>query len=502
MTTNRERRLSQTKQCLGAWIMALLALFPATLSAAQSVTASAGGDGGQPYTIGCGTNAMVGVRGAEHAPVLIGVTVTNLIVVGFIQPICVGLNADGSWNGTPAPAQGIAGVYRGTSVSRLCPQSQAVSDISGKSGWYVDQLWIYCVPLVEPGHLNRQGGMVPAGYIGGTSGNPFGPFLCPDNKPGRGFTGKAEEWVDRVALVCAFPSVAAPVVKTLSLNSNSVVGGTTVNGTVTLNANALSGGRSVNLSLSVPGVATFQSNPITVPSGTKTAPFVVNTNPVSSDVTTSISASPNTGSLSAAALTIQPPSLQSLSLSPYKTSPGGSVTGTVYLNGKAFSGGVAVTLASSDMSAATVPGAVSIAQNQTEGSFPVTVSSAQQSGCSVISATYNQVRTALVLAVRIAASPFFSLSITPSSRSVPAIVGFPSSSNKARKLSLVSSNPATASVPSSVTVPAGETSANFTITIVPRSIATGCAVVTAADVAGNKNSVILKITDNFVSAIN
>ena len=235
MTTNRERRLSQTKQCLGAWIMAFLALFPATLSAAQSVTASAGGTGGNPYTIGCGTNAMVGVRGAEHAPVPIGVTVTNLIVVGFIQPICVGLNADGSWNGTPAPAQGIAGVYRGTSVSRLCPQNQAVSDISGKSGSYVDQLWIYCVPLVEPGHLNRQGGMVPAGYIGGTSGNPFGPFLCPDNKPGRGFTGKAEEWVDRVALVCAFPSVAAPVVKTLSLNSNSVVGGTTVNGTVTLN---------------------------------------------------------------------------------------------------------------------------------------------------------------------------------------------------------------------------------------------------------------------------
>lgn len=285
--------------------------------------------------------------------------------------------------------------------------------------------------------------------IGGITHAPsFGSFLCTSNKPGKGFTDKADQWVDRVALVCDYPSGAAPVVKTLSLNSNSVVGGTTVNGTVTLNANALSGGRSVNLSMSVLNVATFQSNPITVPSGTKTTPFVVNTNPVSSNVTTSISASPNTGSLSAAALTIQPPSLQSLSLSTTRTSPGGSVTGTVSLNGKAFFGGVAVNLARSDTSAATVPAAMSIVQNQTSGPFPVTVSSANQSGCSVISATYNQAHRAVLLAVPISANPKFFLSITPtSSNSVTATVRLPSSSNAARALSLVSNKPATASLP-------------------------------------------------------
>ena len=56
-------------------------------------------------------------------------------------------------------------------------------------------------------------------------------------------------------------------------------------------------------------------------------------------------------------------------------------------------------------------------------------------------------------------------------------------------------------VPSAITVPAGETWANFTITIVHPVIGIDCAVVTATDIAGNKNSVILKITENFVSPI-
>jgi len=499
MTTTCERRRSQKKKCLGAWMMALLALFPAALSAAESVTSGVGGTRGQPYTIGCGTKAMVGVRGGAYNTLLPGV----YYVVGFIQPICVGLNADGSWNGTPAPALGqIAGLIQATFASLQCPQNQAVSGISGGYGIYVDQLRIHCAPLVEPGHLTGAGSLL-AGSIGYTGqGAPFGPFLCTSNKPGKGFAGRAEQWVDRVALVCDYPSVAAPVVNALSLNSHSVVGGTTVNGTVRLNANALSGGTSVNLSMSAPSSATFQSNPITVPSGTKTAPFVVNTNPVSSSVTNSISASPNTGSLSAAALAIQAPSLQSVSLSTTRTSPGGSVTGTVSLNGKAFSGGVAVNLTSSDTAAATVPAAVSILQNQTSAHFPVTVRSANQSGCSVISATYNQARQTVLLAVPTATAIKLSITQT-SSNSVTATVRFPSSFNAARTLSLVSNKPATVSVPSSVTVPAGAQSANFTITIggsLP--VGANCAVVTAIYSAGNMASVILNIEGRSVSAIN
>ena len=511
---DREKSLFRKTKCVGTWMMALLALFPAALSATESVTASAGGTGGNPYTIDCGrTQAMVGVQGD------IATSSTAAYVVGSIQAMCVGLNADGSWNGTPAPAPRIAGVYRATApVSILCSQNHAVSAISGRSGLYVDSLRIQCAPLVEPGHLSGVGS-VHSGEIGGRAGNAFGPFFCPSDKPGKGFTGKAGDWIDSVALVCDYPPVADPVVKSLTLNPNSpvdvkgiplnsrsVVGGTAVNGSVTLNANAPSSGTLVNLSMSVPNVAAFQSNPITVPSGTKTAPFVVDTNPVSSNKTTSISATPNTGSLSAAALTVQEPSLQSLSLSTTKTSPGGSVTGTVTLSGKAFSGGVAVILTSSDTAAATVPATVTIPQNQTAGTFPVTVGSANQNGCSVVSAAYNQVRQDGILAVRIPGNAAFGLAVTSTSGSqATATVSFPAPSDSSRTLSLVSSKPATASVPPSVTVvpfPPGTTTANFTISTSGASPPLDCAAITASDGKGNQNSLFLSMGGRSVSAVN
>ena len=501
MTTNHEKRLSQEKKCPGAWMIALMALFPSALSADESVTSSAGGTGGNPYTVGCGTKAMVGVQGGGYRP---GGLALYSTVVGFIQPICVDLNADGSWNGTPAPAQGVAGINRGTFTPLLCPQNQAVSGISGRSGIYVDQLRMHCAPLVEPGHLKDEGSLLANGF-GGFDGSPFGAFVCPSNKPGKGFTGKAADWVDQVALVCDYPStVAAPVVKTIALNATSVVGGTTVSGTVTLNANAPPAGTPVNLSMSVPSSATFQSNPVTVPSGTKTANFVVNTNPVSSNVTNSISATPNTGLLFAAVLTLKEPELAWLNVAPTKTSPGGSVTGQVSLNGKAFSG-LAVSLASSDTAAATVPSAVTIPQNQPSVSFPLTVSSANLSGCSVISATYKQAGRKVLLNVSTSANPAFTLVISAiSGSSVTATVGFPSSSNAARELSLVSSKPATASAPVKVTVPAGAPSADFTITMSPfLSTTVDCAVITAIDQAQHAaNSVILNIADKSVTAIN
>ena len=509
MAANRERRPSREKKGLRAWMIALVAMVPAALSADETMTSlKAGGSGGNHYSTGCGFNAMVGVQGRTYDTGLPGVGE----VVGSIQAICVALQGDGSWNGTPAPAPGIAGRERGTSVSLRCPQNQAVSGISGKAGIYLNQLRINCAPLVEPGHLSSEGSPL-AGSIGGTGGNGFGPvgYLCTSNKPGYEFSGGADQWVDSVALFCKYPAVAAPVVKSLSLSvgglekplsGTSVVGGTTVNGTVRLNAKA--GGAVVNLSMSVPsGVATFQSNPITVSYSTIEAPFVINTNPVSSNITTSISATPNTGTLLAPLLTIHQPSFQTLNLSTTRTSPGGSVTGTVSLNGKAFSGGVAVNLASSDAATATVPSAVSIPQNQTSATFPVTVGSANQSGCSVISAAYNQVRQEVLLTVPITGNPAFALAIPPTfSGSVTATVSYPGASNAARTLSLVSSKPRTASVPLNVIVPAGATSASFAISIGGSSPGLNCAVITATDSAANRNSVILKIAGSLATTTN
>jgi hypothetical protein len=69
----------------------------------------------------------------------------------------------------------------------------------------------------------------------------------------------------------------------------------------------------------------------------------------------------------------------------------------------------------------------------------------------------------------------------------------------------VSNKPATASVPPSVTVlpfPSGARTANFAITIGASSAGLDCAVITATEGKGNKNSVILNIAGRSVSAVN
>ena len=506
MTRSCEEGLPRRQKSMDVRMAVFLALFAAALFAQEPTTStpSAGGSGGHLYDTGCSSKAMVGLRGSTYDTGVPGVGQ----VVGSLQPVCVGIYPDGSWSGSPTATGVIAGINRGTTVVLQCPDHQAVSGISGRAGIYVNQLTIHCAQLVEPGHLSGEGSTLP-GFIGGTGGSFFGDFICPSNKPGLGLIGGADQWIDRVALLCKYPALESPVVREIylsgpgagSIGGTAVVGGTPVNGEVRLNSSYATA--VVNLSMSGPaGIASFQSsNPINV-SGT--APFVINTNPVSSTVTTSISASPHTGSFRAPVLTIQPPSLKSISLSTTTTSPGGAVTGTASLNGKAFSGGVAVTLTSSDTATATVPSAVSIPQSQPSVTFPVSVGSASQNGCSVVSASYNQARQDALLTVRIPPNSAFGIAVTSTSGSqATATVAFPASADSARTLSLVSNKPATASVPSSVTVvpfPPGTKTANFTITTT--SPVPDCAVITASDAKGNKNSVILSMAVHSVSAVN
>lgn len=473
-------------------LVVLATMSASWLGAQDAVTPSAGGTNGNPYTIGCSTKAMVGVQGRR------GGTIGQVAV---IQAMCVDVNTDGTWIGTPAPAPGIAGTNNSGNplVVLMCPRDQAVSGISGSSGMYVDALEIWCTPLGEYGRLNGSPELAPGLASGdkrlGVGGGGivafdevFGPSFCPDNKPGKGFTGRAADWVDRVALVCNYPSVPPASVKTMSASPTSVVGGSPVNGTVTLNATAPSNGTQVTLSVNS-ALGSFQANPITVPAGQKVASFVLSTNAVPSARVATITASPNSGSPApSAALSLQPPSLQALSLSSPKTSPGVAVTGTISLTGKAFAGGLAVELASSDASSVAVPATVTVSQGQPSASF--SAAAASHPGCSIISTTYNTVKRNAALAVFPAPDAIFSLRESAQSSSLTVGVIFSTASTVARSLAVVSSNPTLAQVPKSIQVAAGSTSTNFTVGIQGTELG-NCALIAVTDAKGNGNSFVV-----------
>jgi len=269
-------------------------------------------------------------------------------------------------------------------------------------------------------------------------------------------------------------SAPAPVsLSSLTLNPTSVTGGNSSTGTVTLSGAAPAGGATVTLSSSNTAAATVPSS-VSVAAGATSATFTVSTSAVASSTAVTISAT-YSGATRSASLTVTPaspppPTVSSLSLNPTSVTGGNSSTGTVTLSGAAPAGGATVTLSSSNTSAATVPSSVTVAAGATSATFTVSTSAVAASTTVTISGTYSGATRSASLTVTPAPPPpptVSSLTLNPanvfggqSSTGTVTLTG-PAPAGGAQVL-LSSSNSA-ASVPSSVIVPAGATTATFTV---------------------------------------
>ncbi len=164
------------------------------------------------------------------------------------------------------------------------------------------------------------------------------------------------------------------------------------------------------------------------------------------------------------------PSLSSLTLNPSTVVGGQSSTGTVTLTAPAQSGGFTVQLSSSNPSVASVPSSVTVPQGQTSANFTVTTQPVSSQTQVTITASANGVTRQATLTVNPPSGSVTlqSLTISPtsvwggSSATGTVTLSGPAPSGGA-VVQLRSSNPSAAIVPSSVTVPAGQRSASFTI---------------------------------------
>src|SRR6266513_202730 len=164
-------------------------------------------------------------------------------------------------------------------------------------------------------------------------------------------------------------------------------------------------------------------------------------------------------------------SLSSLALNPTSVAGGNSSTGTVTLSGSAPAGGAQVTLSSSNTAAATVPSSVTVPAGATNATFTVSTSVVTASTAVTISAAYGGATRTASLAVTPAAPPPPSLaslglnptSVTGGNSSTGTVTLSGPAPAGGAQVALSSSNTAAATVPSSVTVAAGATSATFTV---------------------------------------
>jgi hypothetical protein len=261
----------------------------------------------------------------------------------------------------------------------------------------------------------------------------------------------------------------------LSLNPTSVAGGNSSTGTVTLSGPAPAGGAQVTLSSSNTAAARVPSG-VTVADGATSAAFTVSTSAVTASAAVNVSATyvgvTKTASLTVAPAPPPPVTLSSLSLNPTSVVGGAqSSMGTMTLSGPAPAGGVQVALSSSNTAAARVPSGVTVAAGATSATFTVSTSAVASSAAVTVSAIHAGVIKTASLTVTPAPLPvptLSSLTLNPTS----AVGGLQSSTGTVKlsgaapaggaRVTLSSSNGA-ASVPSSVFIPAGATSAAFTV---------------------------------------
>lgn len=174
-----------------------------------------------------------------------------------------------------------------------------------------------------------------------------------------------------------------PALTSVAMNPSTVTGGTSSTGTVTLGGSAAA---SAVVTLASNSAAAVVPANVTVAAGATTATFQATTSGVNASTPATITAT--YGVAKTANLTVNAPTVASVTLAQATITGGTGTTGTVTLTGPAATGGDSVVL-SSNNAAAQVPATVTVAAGATSAQFNVTSTAVVSSVTATIQASFN-----------------------------------------------------------------------------------------------------------------
>lgn len=354
----------------------------------------------------------------------------------------------GSWVKVAAPGVSIYNTYPGGNYATMSGTSMATPLVAGEAAALLAQ---------NPGLTIAQVESLIVGNV-----DPYSPFNGQSLGTGAGRINVYK------ALMAAGGGAATVTLSSLTLDPASVQGGSSSTATLTLTGTAPTGGTQVTV-YSDSSVATAPST-VTVPAGQSSATFSVSTTSVTVNSTANITATAGSVSKSAA-LTVTAPvitlTVSSVSVSPASIASGSTATGTVTLSGAASAGGVVVALSSGNTNAATVAASVTVPAGAQSAAFAVVGRTVTATTAVTIYASYGSAtRTATVTVTKPATATLSSLTLNPTSVSGGASSSGTVTLSAAAPtggVAVALSRTGSASVPASVTVPAGATSATFTV---------------------------------------
>ena len=175
------------------------------LNAGNAIDGSVDGDNG-------GINAIGGEGGSAFDlscasdEVLAGIYGNTDTYVNSVGARCVSVAPNGSWIGQPRNA-GTTGTRNGTPFAATCPSGWAVSGFRGRAEDFVNQLAVQCQKLNSADAVGGISQVLSA--VGRSNGTQLGPFSC-EGAAATGITGKSGSLVDSFGLQC--PAVGNGVI--------------------------------------------------------------------------------------------------------------------------------------------------------------------------------------------------------------------------------------------------------------------------------------------------
>ena len=259
-------------------------------------------------------------------------------------------------------------------------------------------------------------------------------------------------------------SSAPPTPVSVTATSNPLYSGDGTWIAVQLTSAVGAGGAPIALASSNPSVVPLPAS-VNMPANTAWTQFTVQTGQVTAATPVTLSATLN-GSTASLQLTVLPPSLQSVSVSPSTISGGAQSSATVMLNGQAPAGGAVVSLSSNSM-AVTPPPTVTVPAGSFSTFFPLQTSTVATPTTATLTASWNGASAQTVLTLLPQPQPT-ALTLSPTSTvglggSSFATVSIASPQSTDTTFQVTSSNPSVASVPNSMIVPFGVTNGGFNI---------------------------------------
>ena len=286
----------------------------------------------------------------------------------------------------------------------------------------------------------------------------------------------------------------------LVLPVSNVVGGNPVNGTEVQLTGTSAANYSVSIGSSNTAVVSTPSS-IIVPAGSSFTTFNATTSPVTSSTPVSVSASDGI-TVRSGTVTVNPPALLSIALSPTSVVNAKNSTVTVRLSGPAPAAGALVSLSSSDTTLFPVPASVTVVAGAITGSVSVMAGRVSASTPVTVGASYGGVNKTAVLTVT--PTVLSTISLAPASvvngknSTVTVTLNGPAAAGGAL-VSLSSSDTTLFPVPASVTVAGGATTGSVAVTA--GSVSASTPVTVGASYGGVNKTAVLTVTPTAVSAI-